>query len=486
MSEPEQSHPKNNVDLVWPPPVSNDDIVWLEAPQTPQAARPEPESGTISAPTALSLSCFLFPEVLFEWHDAVAVVQQLAEQITDGLRTEPSGSLPDLSDIGIEVTGHLLVRLEPHGRETAVRGLGYLMHQLLANRNGPVALRLLVAQVVSEVPTIMSVPALSQELARWERPRRLEKLIELHERARRFIETRPAAALPDEAQALSPERLAESAAADVADPPAKAEAPPWLQALLRLPRRRGAVGLGLAILVVALTGAALFVKSSSTPLSHAVTAPTVALNERGLPPEAPAPGPVAVSAVARTTASLPLAHQKAPTAAHDIALPPNRSVPQGIPTHGLVSASTVSRGAEVSVPASRNARQTPPVQPAVQPNARQAAAVPPRPELDADEPGQIYKTGDAGFVEAVLIKPYMPEQPDPSTPPDRLGTLELVVNAAGDVEWVRLRSPFNRYRERWWVYVAKNWKFRPGFKDGLPVKSFKRVVITDTRESDPQ
>jgi TonB family protein len=70
--------------------------------------------------------------------------------------------------------------------------------------------------------------------------------------------------------------------------------------------------------------------------------------------------------------------------------------------------------------------------------------------------------------------------------PERtLGVLEILVDPTGHVESVRLRSPGNRYRERWWVFAAKNWEFKPAFKDGQPVRFLKRITITQG-PSDPQ
>jgi hypothetical protein len=54
-----------------------------------------------------------------------------------------------------------------------------------------------------------------------------------------------------------------------------------------------------------------------------------------------------------------------------------------------------------------------------------------------------------------------------------------VINKDGFVEFVRLKSPVNLYRERWWVSVAKSWRFRPAMKDGEPVRYRKEIVITD-------
>ena len=61
------------------------------------------------------------------------------------------------------------------------------------------------------------------------------------------------------------------------------------------------------------------------------------------------------------------------------------------------------------------------------------------------------------------------------------GSLEVVVDPTGAVESVRLRSPENRYRERWWLFVAKNWQFRPAYKDGQPVRFLTLIPLTDAR-----
>jgi hypothetical protein len=53
----------------------------------------------------------------------------------------------------------------------------------------------------------------------------------------------------------------------------------------------------------------------------------------------------------------------------------------------------------------------------------------------------LYKSGDPGVIEPVLVKPYLPVRPRPDIPDSALGVLELVVDARGLVESVHLKSP---------------------------------------------
>jgi hypothetical protein len=108
------------------------------------------------------------------------------------------------------------------------------------------------------------------------------------------------------------------------------------------------------------------------------------------------------------------------------------------------------------------------------------------PSTDPSFPDRIYTSGDPGVAAPVLIRPYLPGLTEQGTVGTRLGVLEIVVDTTGRVESVRLRSPENRYRERWWLFVAKNWQFRPAYKDGQPVRFLTLIPLTDARLTDPQ
>jgi hypothetical protein len=98
----------------------------------------------------------------------------------------------------------------------------------------------------------------------------------------------------------------------------------------------------------------------------------------------------------------------------------------------------------------------------------------------------IYTSGDPGVTEPVALREYLPDTPAPGTPVSQLGVLEVVVSEEGSVESVHLRSPGNRYRDKWWVSIAKTWQFRPAMRNGVPVRFLKRILITQPGLSDPQ
>jgi hypothetical protein len=98
----------------------------------------------------------------------------------------------------------------------------------------------------------------------------------------------------------------------------------------------------------------------------------------------------------------------------------------------------------------------------------------------------VFNSDDPGISEPILVKPYLPLRQAVGTPSGVLGVLELLVDTRGMVESVHLRSPVNRYRERWWVFAAKQWQFQPALKNGKPVKFLKRIPLTDLNMLEPQ
>ena len=64
----------------------------------------------------------------------------------------------------------------------------------------------------------------------------------------------------------------------------------------------------------------------------------------------------------------------------------------------------------------------------------------------------------------------------------QVGTLEMLINQAGQVEAVKLHTPLNRYHERMIVSAAKAWRYRPALKQGKPVR-FRLISSINLPES---
>jgi hypothetical protein len=565
MRDPDRFDPepelKEEEDFVWPLPSSSADIVWLDPPkpQTPAADAQSQGSPLIgdwpsspiigdwpSSPkapqqaTSLPLSRLLSPEVVCDWHDAIAIVQQLAEQVTHGGREEPAGSLPDIHRLGIEPNGDLRVRLDPRGREPLVRGLGNLLHRLLTNRDSPAAVRLIVSQVMSDLPTIETVEELVRELARWERPYRIQKLVAIYERARNAPDISPTPDLSEIDRLTDPSTIIFPTAAD--SPESQTAFDSFrdpMASLRRLKKYRSAIlkVAAVAVCLLLVSSAAIVMLRSPSAASVSLppaasvetpeapepadpatastpraAAPATPVTKPGVPPTAAARPNVPASSAAVSRSTSPATAATAPPPA-SAPLSPGSSVtpapgrqggsPETPAATGPVASeppapvATDSSGAQAvdsnrtpTAGTNRGGQPQPPVRFAAPPSApRPSVAVappPPPPSTDSGFPDRIYTSGDPGVIAPVLIRPYLPGLTEQSAVGTRLGVLEVVVDPTGAVESVRLRSPENRYRERWWLFVAKNWQFRPAYKDGQPVRFLTLIPLTDARFTDPQ
>jgi hypothetical protein len=86
----------------------------------------------------------------------------------------------------------------------------------------------------------------------------------------------------------------------------------------------------------------------------------------------------------------------------------------------------------------------------------------------------VYSAADPEVVPAQLLRSQLPQEPAADA---RTGHFELLVDEAGDVEFVKLISPTHRYQDRILVAAAKAWKFRPATLNGRPVKYRLRIPI---------
>jgi hypothetical protein len=460
--------------LVWPMPVVDSDILWLAPDSVPvpklgNAGVPAVRVDAAAPGNGISLARLLAPNVPMEWHDAVAVVSQLAATVLGDKRRPPAGALPAIGAIQLRQDGEILLRLDPNGSEPLTAGFGRVLQALLQDKPTPANLRLLAWRISSGAGASMTLDEFTGELGRWERPGRIEKLKILYQRASASGPVLPT--IPSSVPVQVPGPVVESGGN--ADPPATV--------VVRF-RSRTALMAAAAAVCVAFGGAGAWLLARRLdvrvpPFSTASSVPAAETATAADPPSAPpraveradraTPQPRPQTRTARSYGDrtrIGTTEERTPIRAGQAATTPEPSATRGM----------TSRSSTTTSPRSDSIA-----------NLAAPARVPPPPSaVMPDE--QLYKSGDPGITDAILVKPYLPPRPRGDIPDTALGVLEVVVDARGLVESVHLKSPANRYREKWWLFTAKDWRFSPARKNGTPVRFLKRILLTDLNITEPQ
>jgi hypothetical protein len=94
----------------------------------------------------------------------------------------------------------------------------------------------------------------------------------------------------------------------------------------------------------------------------------------------------------------------------------------------------------------------------------------------------VYGGKDLDVIPPQPLSRQFPLGPPQGVPPQRVGTLELIVGKAGDVEFVKLHTPLNRYHERMIVSAVKAWRYSPALRAGKPVR-FRLTISINLPES---
>jgi hypothetical protein len=470
------------------------------------------------------------------------VIQQL---IPDG----PGQSfieIPAMEAIELDEFGGLHARLQPNAARPVAGALGDLLRQLSAGIGRPPALRLFAMRAISATPPV-SLEDFSRELNDWAPPDCRERLVRLYDRARRRekipvgaavpqrapldvrrLTTRAAAALVVVAVVLGAVKIGQGLAArkgqeppqpkatgapaesgasvDVAVPPQSAPIQPSAQQKSQQGDSSQRTAHGDYILPP--DPFSVVPKSSAPRAAGSIAAPPVAsarAQARGPQNRQPA-----ASAVANRTHA-----QAGPSAATN----PAQARPAARPSSAGRAGSTVpvtdradvvtipgdsNKAAEVEFRRARNLFDQHEYAAAAEGFAHVLKMVPAsddggtslrfmanqyleltRASLQATQ-ARVYTRDDEGVTEPVARGQFLPAPPDPSTPPNRLATLELVIDTRGNVESVRLSGESSQYRTGWWVSAAKAWRFRPAVKDGRPVKFLKRIAVADSKPLEPR
>jgi len=376
------------------------------------------------------------------WHEAVAIVQEVASQVS------PDRGISADTDLVFNGDGTITVRGARQGDVPAVTALGRLLQRLLPE-DAPIALRALASENSGGQPAHATVDAFTAALTFFERPGRAAHLRDIAARLENF-KPQP-----------SPEEELDRLRKKVIETPE----PPAAPAAAKRSLHPGYAAGGALVLVAVIVGARLpvdsllaMIVSGAAPAAagspNAATA--TAADPNADPSEDPSTADTA-SAGTDSPARHPIAEaRRGPAASH---------------RRDSAVASDGVRQVVTTLPArADNFVASAPLE--VQPSAAPAAQV--RDAAPRVEAAKVYSTEDATVTPAALVHPQLPSEPEPGP---TTGYFDLTVDESGRVVTVRLVSPARRYQERLLVSAAKAWRFRPALLGGRPVKYRMRVPI---------
>jgi periplasmic protein TonB len=380
----------------------------------------------------ISISSLRHPEVSLQWHEAVAIITELADTMSANGLTEVSAP----ESVFIAADGSLELRDGSTLDGLASHQLAGLLDELLSKTAVPQQLRQFVADHRAAPAERATLRDFVDGLAFFAPPARREHVAAVAQRASHVDSQNRAE--------KELERLAERARKKT-----KKEQPNKPKDdVTRLRRKTVLVAGGVAALGIIAAGGFAFLGKGSKPgrVVGSVQTRVKEIVKTGL------------AAVGVATPEAPLRAEPAPEPPAAPAPRVKRNKPAPKNPHPVQL--TVEVKDLVGVPLTDLA-----------PIDKPALAEPPMDET-------VYSAGADGVEPAVLLRPHLPSRPPASVTVRELGILELLVSQTGGVDQVRLVSSEARFHDRMIVAAAKSWRFQPATKDGSPVRS--RVLIRVT------
>jgi Gram-negative bacterial TonB protein C-terminal len=382
------------------------------------------------------------PELALHWHEAVAIVAEVAAM----LRSRGHTRVPALDTIILDADGTL--RFLDEGRQSAAPGqqLGDMLDALLSPVPCPLELRRLVDDTKTDPPGHATLDAFAEALSFFERPGRQDLLKALATRA---------SAVALEAHASTELERLETRTRSLPDAANARAGTPFSRT------RRLVFFIAAAVVVLGAIAGGLLALLADTPAQATIKERMQASVER-------------VDQLAKDAIA---------------AINPAKSDAPAAPA--LESTSTSAPAAAPAQTASKSSRRSLTARPvAVSVKEVQAWSVashspstptdyPDAPAPADDAPDTTIYGADRTDVEpAVLLRPKLPTLAPSSVDPEDIGILEIIVSATGTVEQVRLISTANRFEESMLVAAAKAWPFEPAMKDGHRVRYRTRIRVT--------
>jgi hypothetical protein len=472
----------------------------------------------------------LEPDFPRSWQEAVALVQEIIATLGPVTTV-----VPGPEDLSLDEDGTVSIGFARESAADPVTGLANLLMQLLDGTTAPPPLLSLAADNAKAPPGHMTIAAFSRALSFYERSDRRADVRAVVQRlaSRRATASAEYAGAEDEVARLR-ERLMSQ------DEKPKENTLPSRKLPKPLSRHLAMAATIVISLLGGFAGAQLVGGPSAgpSPVARAASVPPAAAESV---PSAPADAPAAVeegthaveegthavkegtAAVKEGTHAVEERPQEArfvekaavkkgtidtvTTPAHPPAANPGLTKPSAVrlqqehapaprdtsadsrpPVRKSPAPASASNGAN-SIPLAPLPSSSRPASPTATkginagPAATDAKPEPISPRVEESNPHRIYSASEPNVVPARLTRSQLPKEPAGGAD---TGYFDIVVDEAGDVEFVKLISPKRRYEERMLVAAAKAWKFKPALLNGQPVKYRLRMPIIVADRADPR
>lgn len=395
-------------------------------------AAPGPVHAPVMAAALLSLEDILRREVLINWDEAVAVVEDVC-----ALLAPAETGVPDGADLFL--TDGAIVRRHGARAQSDLTSAGRLLHSLLSTASStPVPLRLFVTQASAQ-GTYASIAAFESALKYFGKPGRTELIRALYLRS-----ATAATSTAAPVHAVEPRRDDFQASTPQPVRPRRS-IPRWAIASVAA---IGLSGMGVGLWVMRSS----FAADTTLPSLVAEVRDAVGKLVIGTSPAQPA----------EPTASTP------PVGSRRDAHTENRIERQPTDTPRLVSRAI---GSPSPARPRRSPRRPSPAMPVL-------VAAPPSADLSsrsADETAReaialtIYSSKDADVEPPLLLYPQIPANLMLAGE-NRLNIMELLISESGSVERVHLVAGPSRLPDVMLLSGAKAWRFKPASREGEAVR----------------
>ena len=411
----------------------------------------------------MTIAELLASSIVMEWFEAVAISQAICETLRlSGDGSGPVRISPDLVSIDGSGAVHVAAKRTKDGR-SALEEVAGLLKTMLADRDVPTPLRL----ALSQTATNNSVEEWANTIAYYERPNRAAVIQALYERAKNRHAEGPVAvrAIP----------VAPAEPAPLASIPQPRKAKMNADVAKQVKRYAPAIGVAVVVsAVIAVTIWAIQTRRPSSPTNSAVASPSAENSAVENAPVENAPAALSsATAVFETLVSrLPVIGRRESSVELAPLLPPS--------------------GRWFLVPS----RRSPPVYQRTEPAVTRSLPLP-IPSVSEGERGSpslqtrtvsvnntIYSAADSDVVPPVAVYPQFPTIPS-GTNAENVAQFDVLVMANGEVESVRARGVSESLSDTMIMTMslsaAKTWRFRPGLRNGEPVKYMHVISILKNR-----